>query len=812
MFPSAIGLDRYEILRELSNNDAGGTYKALVRADNKNVAVRVIKPGPTTSPDLGIVLQNASRSCALSSPYIVHVLEAYESEGSVCLLMDYTEGSLLSSALGTDKISDWDLADLARQLCSAIDHAASKNIFHPNLNPSNIVQEWDGTVKLMDYGVTVSPIQRAQSNPASAKSLRYLSPEQASGKPIDRRSNLFSLGVILYEMTAGQAAFSGDQAIILNQIANVTPPAPRLIKNSIHPGLSDLILKAISKTPDERFQTGAELLQALDHYRDNQTVAPKPAVPVAPPAPKPLQDHVPAPAQSRYAPPTPPSMAPRPPVQRAVPPAGARSIPPRPVAPVAPAMPVRPVQKIEKPIPAPAQPAPLPATPPKPALKPTPRSEFIIVGPRTEIEVPAAKPNAAPAPAAFAGTAVPPVVAPVAAPNSANGSASGTAPAPVASTVPTQPAPVSVPVQPRVPAPVQQPTQTVVRPPQPVAQTQQIAAGPQQARTKKAATGSAPKNRMPLIAVGVGIMCLVVLAGVGVFFLTRSERPATQQAQSQPSIPVEQPAMEETQPQLPTAPESPSVNKKKKQKDAQPVAAPVPVLGNLYIQSNPEGATIEIDGQGGAVTPRTYPNLPTGTRTVRISKPGYEPVTRTVQIEAGQTASLNVALTELRATVVIGSDPEGAAITINGEKTGKTTPATVSLLKGKYNIAFQKQGFLPSENTIDVVGGQNYKVSPRLTALGNADAIKDVGKLKKIFGGSNQTAQMGKVQFRSVPKGAQVSVNGKIMKKQTPMELFFPAGHYEIVVSMPGYKSVQKTISVTEDTTQPVDVQLERDK
>lgn len=733
MYPTAIGLERYELLRELSKNDGGATYKAVVRGSQKVIAVRSILPHAAASLDISSILQNANKARVLNSPYIVHLLEAYEVGGVVYLIMDYAEGAFLAPALGTPRMSEWEMADTSRQICSAIDHASSLNVFHQNLHPGNVIQEWDGTVKLLDYGVTANPMQRAQSNSGAIQCLHYLSPEQARGGQADRRSNLFSWGAIMYEMITGEQAFRGDASgTIIDQLTNLAPAAPHTIKGGIHPGLSKIVMKALAKLPGERYQTGGELLYDLDHYKEQLTMAPKIVVPAAP---EPRPSAAPAPAIT----PTPQPIRSE---ARSIAPAAKVAAPPQPVLPAKPAAPkpvAAPVAQTEVQRPKPAPQA--PPTPANPRLAPTPRSEFLIVGP---------KPSA-------------PDVPPVAAPH-----------------VPVSDAP---------------------KPPE----------------AEKAARSSSVGSNRPLLVLAAAIGAVVLIVGaLGILLWMHYEKPAAPAAtvQNAPIQPVpavvEQPVVVEAPPPEPTTPvEAANAKKKNKKTVPLPVAAAVPMLGNLSVSSMPEGGSVEIDGQTSQfVTPHTTPGLAAGSHTIRVSKAGYEPVTRTINVQAGQTVAFNVPLTEMRATLTINSDPDGAVISINGERSSRTTPVTVMLLKGRYRIALSKQGYLPTESSIDAVPGQNYKVSPHLTPLGNADEIKDVSKLKKLFGGGSQ---MGKVQFRTMPRGAQVSVNGKIMKKQTPMELFFPGGNYELVIALPGYKTVQKTITVTENATQTVDVQLERE-
>lgn len=181
MATSDIGSRAYEFLRELSKGETGATFKALVPENRKTVAVRVIRPGPHTAATVAALLENAAKALQLNSPNIVLAHEAYQEDGQVYVVMDYAEGVTLASALSAGKLSDWDLVDTARQVCSAIDHAHSRSVSHANLNPANIVQEWDGTVKVLDYAVTVDIAGQVSTDPTRLLAAHYLSPEQTRG-------------------------------------------------------------------------------------------------------------------------------------------------------------------------------------------------------------------------------------------------------------------------------------------------------------------------------------------------------------------------------------------------------------------------------------------------------------------------------------------------------------------------------------------------------------------------------------------------------------------------------------------------------
>ena len=689
----------YEVLRELSTGETGATYKALAPETRKTIAVRMIRPGALTAATADIVLENAKRSLQLNSPNIVLAHDAYEEDGVVYVVIDYAEGVTLGNALSESKLSDWDLLDTARQVGAAIDHADSRSVTHPNLNPANIVQEWDGTVKVLDYGVSSDIARQAAASPARLTPACYLSPEQTKGAPPDRRSNIFSLGVILYEMLTGKRPFTApDAQTLFEQIRTQEPVPPHVVKPKVSPALSKVILKALAKAPEQRHESGAELVRDLENalQKKSETLAPAPARPAAP-ASGPLGSN----ANSRQ------SGLQSATVKRAAatPPATQRTQPTLlPDTDPPPARTATLSRTVQQPTPA------IPASRPAPVLQaqqsarkldPTPANEFLIVGSRPE-------PNAEPV-----------------------------------STMPAAPA-------------------TAITP------------SPAPERTR-----SAPSLvQRPLIyycAAAVAVVLIALLVGLLVRPSGRQEstteagKPSLSQAAATPQAvtSVEAPVAV-VEPEQPVR--SQSSKKSKRKEIAAPVAAPA--LAILTIQSSPEGAAIRMDGQPTTfTTPHTIPQLAAGVHTITLVRSGFDESSKTVELASGQNGLVTFTLTEARGIVAITSDPPGAELAIDGSPTGRVTPVTVALLKGKHSFSFRKAGFSAAAASIEVLPGQNYRVSPRLDALGDASQVKELGKFKKLFGGGRD---MAKLQFRSAPKGAQISVNQRVLNKVTPAEFAFP--------------------------------------
>ena len=202
---SAKQIGPFEILRTLGRIDDKRVFKAASPADGKVIAIRPIQGDGKSLPAR---IDAARRAITLESPHIVQVQEVTEADGESYVVTEYVEGNDLRSLLNPNtEVSVWEATDIARQICSAIDHARLRHIAHRNLTPANIMVEWDGTVKVMDYETLTDPNEsyRAGRNP---EALHYLSPEQARGKEPDWRSNLFSLGAMLYELlTRGKGIF-----------------------------------------------------------------------------------------------------------------------------------------------------------------------------------------------------------------------------------------------------------------------------------------------------------------------------------------------------------------------------------------------------------------------------------------------------------------------------------------------------------------------------------------------------------------------------------------------------------------------------
>jgi serine/threonine protein kinase len=242
---------------------------------------------------------------------------------------------------------------------------------------------------------------------------------------------------------------------------------------------------------------------------------------------------------------------------------------------------------------------------------------------------------------------------------------------------------------------------------------------------------------------------------------------------------------------------------------AAPVAPPAPTEGQLIVSSVPIGATVEIDGRAGQSwkAPQTIPTLPPGTYKVTFSMPGYASETRSVQVGAGARTPLDVRLVAVKGFVTIAGTPAGAHVLINGKDTGRVTPIEFMVEPGTQSIVVRKAGYLDATTEIKLVAGQSVNYAPSLMAAGRTDNLKLVGGgMGKMFGGTGGSSQgMARIEIKSEPKGAQVTINGTPLQKTTPLEVQVEAGNYDITIQKDGYKPIRENAIVGVDDRVKID-------
>src|SRR5579863_4332036 len=262
---------RYEISGELGRGAMGVVYKALDPTIGRAVALKTMRldtQGLETTEVLRRFRNEARAAGLLTHPNIVTIFDAGEQDGMFFLAMELMEGTTLQALLNEKRLlSPEETIRISRQICKGLDYAHANRIVHRDIKPANIMITPDGTAKIMDFGIAKTGGGMTSTGQVLGTP-NYMSPEQVKGKDLDGRSDLFSFGVVLYEMVTGEKPFVGQNVTtIIYKIVNETPIPPRDLDVTIHPGLSMVVTKTLAKSPDERYQTGEELTKDLENYK-----------------------------------------------------------------------------------------------------------------------------------------------------------------------------------------------------------------------------------------------------------------------------------------------------------------------------------------------------------------------------------------------------------------------------------------------------------------------------------------------------------------------------------------------------------------
>lgn len=259
---------RYRIEKELGKGNMGVVYQAHDPQIERTVALKVLREDRMVSEDFVMrFVKEAKAIGRLSHPNIVTVYDVGQDQGTIYIAMEYLEGRPFDEVMRGSRLEIDKILDIGVQVAETLDYAHKKKIVHRDIKPSNMILSEEGRVKLTDFGIAriedTSAIQQTQVGEILGTPV-YMPPEQAMGTPIDGRADLYSLGVILYELIVGKRPFDGSNiTAILRSIIQDTPEAPTQVDPFIPQVISDLIMKCLSRNPDDRFQTGAELVAAL---------------------------------------------------------------------------------------------------------------------------------------------------------------------------------------------------------------------------------------------------------------------------------------------------------------------------------------------------------------------------------------------------------------------------------------------------------------------------------------------------------------------------------------------------------------------
>jgi serine/threonine-protein kinase len=265
----------------------GVVYRAHDPVIGRDVAVKTMHlseegTGMSRGELVGRFQTEARAAGLLTHPNIVAIYDAGEEEGLFYITMEMVEGRSLQTLLDARQLFPLPrVMKLMEQVCSALDFAHQHNVVHRDIKPANLVLTADDVVKITDFG-TAKILQFGTAQTVHVMGTpSYMSPEQVKGKPVDGRSDIFSLGVILYELMTGEKPFPGQNiTTVIYKIINEDPIPPRSLDSSIHPGLSTVITRALAKDPNARFQTCRDLLEAMKNYHEMVSPEKSPRIPV----------------------------------------------------------------------------------------------------------------------------------------------------------------------------------------------------------------------------------------------------------------------------------------------------------------------------------------------------------------------------------------------------------------------------------------------------------------------------------------------------------------------------------------------------
>jgi eukaryotic-like serine/threonine-protein kinase len=278
--PAINRVGRFHIIRELGRGSVGSVYLGHDPVIDREIAIKTFssKVSPREKRQYEQQFINEARAAGrLSHPYIVTIFDASSEGGSTYIAMEYLRGKELSKLLDNGKQFTFDeIASIIWKLADALDYAHKNGVVHRDIKPANIFLVGDNQPKMVDFGIARSPNRLQDENDDQPYTLfrnnilgtpNYMSPEQAAGRPVDARTDIYSLGAIMYEMLTDRKPFqSNDPDKLLELIAYKAPPKPQELNAKIPEALSNIVLKAMSKRPEKRYQTADEMALDIKRY------------------------------------------------------------------------------------------------------------------------------------------------------------------------------------------------------------------------------------------------------------------------------------------------------------------------------------------------------------------------------------------------------------------------------------------------------------------------------------------------------------------------------------------------------------------
>jgi len=722
---------RYELIEEVGRGAMGVVYRARDPLIGRNVAVKTLKLDDVRQgkddPEVLERFQNEIRAAGrLAHPNIVviHDAGADVDAGLFYITMEFVQGRSLAKLLEEKQAFPIPrVMRIMEQACRALDYAHHNHIVHRDIKPANILMGELDTVKITDFG-TAKILERGGTQSGQIVGTpSYMAPEQVKGRPVDGRADVFALSVILYELLTGERPFPGKNVTtVIYKIVHEEPLAPIQLDSSIHPGLNAVILRGLSKEPDDRFASCGDFLNALRTYRESQSSGAQTVVRRVSPFPHTRsviagQAVAHPPAAGVPQPESPAQFSTGTPPVSPLHPATARSAP-LPAVPVPPPPPVGPTPLAEPPGPPPTSARPAP--PPAPALPAVPR--FIQAEPVRQ------KSSAGwvvffllVLAAAGAGgyfyqdqllqiwNEIRPQSA--ATTNAVAPSGSQTA---VAASAQPQNSPAASDSAPASSQPAAQPTTTSSAP-------AASAASPSQPPAPAFPETLLPaKDKMEAQLQKLGLADRVQIAPGENALVLRGQLTAAEHRTLFHRLPA-LPGKVRVLDQIEVAKSSEAAEAALASSAASARAAAektwsTPGKGALDVSTDAPSASVTLIDSGGKPvgdcrTPCRFPDLAPGKYTLSVKVSGYPPVARSVEVLEGRIQEERVRGPAAGKKAAVGtldvlSVPVGADILVNGESTGRRTPSKLELPAGSYQVMLYLKGYAPFQRTVDIEQGK----------------------------------------------------------------------------------------------------------
>lgn len=257
--------DRYEVVSHIGQGGMADVFLAVDTILNRQVAIKILRADLST--DTISILRferEAQAAAALAHPNIVEIYDVGDYKGHHYIVMEYVSGKTLKQVIRSrGPLVNEEAVDIMKQLCSAVSEAHSRGIIHRDIKPQNVIVKADGSVKILDFGIATAKgsMQLTQANNVMG-SVHYLAPELAKGEPASPQSDIYALGIVLYEMLAGDVPFKADQAVQI-ALKHMREPMPdvRVMNASVPQSVANVITRATAKDPKNRYRSTKEMYQ-----------------------------------------------------------------------------------------------------------------------------------------------------------------------------------------------------------------------------------------------------------------------------------------------------------------------------------------------------------------------------------------------------------------------------------------------------------------------------------------------------------------------------------------------------------------------